>query len=197
MKRQTVGILSLIAVIVICLCAFFGLAFLYLALDYKSSASSEKASGTVENIPYTSVSESVTVKYIFSDGTSALLKLDFSSEKLTAFLSYENISEPDYELQPLSGAAAGFIDRLGGVELQFENRVLRYTGEQAVRLTENGTVSKKDILRAVFDKIALSGITRSQLTFLLQNSKTQLTVPICYSWPEWLKEICARAEIYE
>ena len=83
------------------------------------------------------------------------------------------------------------------MELTQDGRVLRYTGSQAVKLAAENAVETADILQAVFDKIAGQGVTRAQLTYLLENSQTDLTVPICFSWPEWLRQLCANAEIIE
>lgn len=194
MKKQRLKIIGLCTVIAVCLCAFAGMGLIYLKID---GSSSEEAAESEENMPYSSVPAEVTVKYVFSDKTDALLYLEFSAERLTAVLGADEAAEYDYELQPLSGTAAGFIDRLGGLEILSDNKVLRYTGSQAVKLLSENAVEKKAVLQAVFEKIASQGITRSQLTFLLQNSKTELTVPLCYSWPEWLRPLCANAVIEE
>lgn len=186
--------MGLCAVIAACTVAFVGCGWLYLRLDgvgKKETVNSEKT------VPYSSVPESVSLRYIFSNRSEAVIYLEFSAGKLTAVLKPDSSAEADYELQPLSGTAAGFIDRLGGIEVSQNGRILRYTGAQAVNLLSDGAVGENELLRAVFDKIALQGITRAQLTFLLQNSRTDLTVPLCYSWPEWLKDICANAEIIQ
>ncbi len=191
MKKQRLKIIFLCGVIAVCLSAFAGLGWIYLVNNKDAANTAESA----DKMPYSSVPGSVTVKYVFSDRSSALLYLEFSAGRLTAVIGADENAGYDYELQPLSGTAAGFIDRLGGIEIMFDNKILRYTGSQTVKLLSENAVGKKEIMEAVFNRIASQGITRGQLTFLLQNSKTGLTIPLCYSWPEWLKDLCANADI--
>lgn len=195
MKKQTGRILILCTVILLCMCAFVGCGYLYLELD--SRLRTQSADTRPSAVPYSTVPESAVIRFFLSEHTHMLLQLDFKGGRLSAELSPEPNAPADYTLQPDSGALAGFIDRLGGVELTQEGRVLRYTGSQAVKLAAENAVETADILQAVFDKIAGQGVTRAQLTYLLENSQTDLTVPICFSWPEWLRQLCANAEIIE
>lgn len=183
----------LAAVIAVCIFAFAGLGWIYLRLEGRSE---KRTVSEAENkIPYSSVPQEADILYTFSNRTQALLSLNFAEGTVTAALEPAPDAFFDYELQPLSGAVEGFIDRLGGLEVEQGGKILRYTGSQAVKLLADGAVGEEELLRAAFDKIAQNGITRSQITFLLQNSRTDLTVPICYSWPEWLKELCANSSI--
>lgn len=193
LKKQSAKITVLCITIAICIFLFAGFGWIYLKLN--STAQLKNASVSETEIPYFSVPRNTSVLYIFSNKSTALLILDFAEKKLTAVLNPDSSIDYDYTLQPLSGTSDGFIDRLGGLELEQNGKIFRYTGSQAVKLLANGAINEEPLLRAVFNRIAVLGLTRSQMTFLLQNSKTELTVPICYSWPEWLCELCANAEI--
>ena len=73
----------------------------------------------------------------------------------------------------------GFIDRIGGIELQ----AMRYTGVQVTEQLKHSVDNdlRRNIISAVFEKLALNGLTSENLVFIIENSTTDFSFPDGYS----------------
>ena len=194
MKTKTKQIIVLTAIITLSICAFIGCSFVYIYL--KSNLSAEYTDKTQSLIPYSNVPKAATISFIFPDDSGMLLTLDFENGSIGADFSKDR-SGADFTVKTENETISGFIDRIGGIEIPLDGTVYRYTGLQAVRLSQNGYVTKPQVVKAVFSKIAANGITRDQLKYLFSHSHTELTMAQYYSWPEWLKEMCVNTHLTE
>jgi hypothetical protein len=100
--------------------------------------------------------------------------------------------ESDYEL------LAYIIDIAGGIDLTFNDETLRYTGVQVTDILTH-TADRKDLRRqvitAILKKIKNTGFQKEDFLYIIENSKTNLTIPDCYYWSDYIKTICNNMQI--
>ena len=191
MKR----IITVFSVFIICT-AIFTLSG-YLFLDHSSKVSSA-TDRTLTNIPYSSAPSNSAVIVSFKEKT-ILFMLDFSHNKLLA-LTQADEHEYYLEKEPFYMALdeytlSRFINRIGGIETMQNGVKTRLTGIQTVKLLNNNSQNKTEILSCVLDTVSKTGLTLHDLVFLIENSDTDLTVPDCFDWPERLKGLFQNCEI--
>jgi hypothetical protein len=128
--------------------------------------------------------------------------LDFYYKKLNIIFDAESfvwedsiMGYPiDYNLQLDSDVFAEIVDFVGGVELENDEGVLRYTGVQIVDMMTYSNDYKRNergIIRKVIEKIGENGLTKEELFYIIENSETEITVPVCYYWTDYIKELCS------
>ena len=81
---------------------------------------------------------------------------------------------------------------MGGLDIDLGDGAMNYSGAQITdmlsRTVEYNELCRK-IVTAFFDKVSRYGIERSDLVYIIENCNTDLTVPKCYYWPKYLKEL--------
>ncbi len=85
------------------------------------------------------------------------------------------------------------IDELNGIELTQGGESLRYTGVQVTEMLSymaDTIEMEREILTALTQKIAQNGFDRQSFLELIENSETDLTVPECYFWSDYLIALC-------
>lgn len=128
--------------------------------------------------------------------------LDFYYKKLNVIYDAESfVGEDsimgypiDYKIKLDSDVYAEIIDFVGGIELENEEEILRYTGVQIVDMMTYSADYKKrerEIIRKIIDKIGKNGFGRQDFLYIIENSETDITVPVCYYWSDYFKEICS------
>lgn len=127
--------------------------------------------------------------------------LDFYYKKLNVIFDAESFSTDDnimgypidYSLKLDDELFAQIIDLVGGVELQTEEGILRYTGVQIVDMMNYSTDFKRyerEIIRKIFEKIGENGFSKQDFLYIIEKGDTAITVPICYYWTDYIKELC-------
>lgn len=132
------------------------------------------------------------------------LYLDFSESKLNVLLNVPKNYEKtihgysaDFTVKAESFLVSELIDRIGGIDLKLQDEHLRYTGVQIVELLENEDISKREVVTAIFNKIGKSGLTKSDFIFIIENCETNITIPDCYHWPNYIKTMCENLKIMD
>lgn len=187
----------------ICLCVgiiFVGAGYLYLNREL----------GEVENkvpsVPYyQSAPDNKGVMFDIS-GERCLFYMDFERRQLTVI--YDDNNTPlggylygytvDYEIEGDYDLLAGIIDILGGLELENEEGILRYTGVQVTDIlmhTADNENFIRDIVSEILHKVSKNGFGNEDFLYIIENSKTNLTVPDCYYWRDYISEICSNVQI--
>ena len=85
------------------------------------------------------------------------------------------------------------IDAVGGIALKIGEETLSLTGVQVSNILETNTEReelRREIAEQIILKISKQGFDRENVLYIIENSKTDLTVPDCYYWSEHLKEVC-------
>lgn len=200
-KRKTV--LSLIAIILACCLIFFGSAYLYLVYDRNRASSRTEIKNS--SVPYlAALPENAGLLFSFPDDSAALFYLDFTAKRLTVVPIDDRVTaSTSYYGYPVTYTVkagypliTGIIDRVGGIELDLGEGILRYTGVQVTALLSvdaDAAAMRCAVLQAVISKISVSGLTRQDFVYIIGNSETDLTVPDCYPWPEHLPALCKNA----
>ena len=160
---------------------------------------------TEESIPYEMTREDCGLLFKTISGLKILFYLDFNDLQTTVLVI--NDQEPykteyagysvDYTLEAGRELVEGMIDRIGGIELELEGERLRYTGVHVTELLSRdvGTTLKIDIITAICKKISQNGLKTDDFVFMIENTKTELAVPDCYTWHEDIDVMFSRANI--
>ena len=185
-------------VIFFCFIMFFGGSYAYLWSNLKET---EKSADTKDfNVPYSSVPADCGLLINAPLNQKWLIYLDFT-ETVCTVISCDDIKQDakmhlgysiDYTITLDYDIIAGIIDRIGGIELESNGELLRYTGIQVVDLIYvNGeNISARDIISAIFYAISKNGFSKSDFVYIIDNGNTDLTVPICFDWPLYIKSLC-------
>lgn len=197
------GILKAFFTSVVCSAVFLAAAFVYLNMEVKS----EKTEAKDYTVPYTqSTPDDCGVLVAFPDESGCLIYFDFTKSSITALFcddvdsvqnQYKGYSV-NYNLEADYDLLSGIIDRCGGIDLDITEDVLRYTGLQITDIlstkVDTNTI-RALIAKAVFRAIGENGIDSELLVYVIENSNTDLTVPVCLNWHEYLKDMCQNATV--
>lgn len=193
MKRKTKIFLTSFTVSICSLLIFMAIGFLYL----------ESINKTVENksekVPYYQLPENKGI-LLDIDGSKTLIYMNFEKNNLSVI--YPDMEEEiydyeiDYKIKSDYKIVEEIIDILGGIDLKMSEETYNYTGAQVVDLiskTEDIEPLKKTVTEKVIEKIGERGMTLEEFVYIIENSETNLTIPDCYTWPEYMSEICKNA----
>lgn len=181
-------------------CIFFGASYFYL---YESLKNEEKAADIKQNnIPYSEISENRGLLFRIN-GKKVLFFLDFQQE-ISYIVNIDNNDDilDDYAGYPIDYkfdidyyVLSSVVDRIGGLDLEIKNEILRYTGVQVCDIinTDYSPDIPLKIVSAVCKKISETGFSNDDFVFLIDNTNTALTVPECLYWQEYIKSVFANA----
>ena len=195
MKKKIKDTVKIIAICLICGAFFVLSGYFYLNDKIKP------AENHTESVPYSAEVPENTGVLLDISGNRTLFYFNFEDRTLSAVLIGENEKDNDnYFGYPVNftvkgdyGLVAGIIDRIGGIELTENGETLRLTGVQVAdmltRTVDDGSL-KREVISAAFSQIAKSGFERDCFVYIIENSKTDITVPDCYRWHEYMSELC-------
>ena len=95
---------------------------------------------------------------------------------------------------------AGIVDAVGGIELEYGDEELFYTGVQVENILTSkiiDTDTRAEIIEKILSKIAKNGFFREDFLYLTENSETNLTVPDCYYWQDFISDVCKTVRIHD
>jgi hypothetical protein len=172
-----------------CLVLFIGLGYYYI------DSHDIKVENNVESVPYyTQTTDNKCVMFVF--GTKCVYTyLDFENSRVLVILDNSNISEMGYEIDYTVEANYMLIseicDYFEGVNLTIDAETLRYTGNQVVELlsTSGDYNLRKNIICAIFEKMAQQGVEANFFNSIINESKTNLKMPDCYFWCDFMDDI--------
>ena len=197
MVKKMKGFLAAAMICIICSIIFIGIGYLYI------SASLKQTENKSEQIPYTEKVDNACILFEL-EGNKSLIFLDFENSSVTYMNANEKlISEDmccgysiDYRVLADYSLVSNVIDKLGGIELEIENKKYNYMGVQAKELIETTpdiTLLRKQIAKAIFEKISAVSFSRSDFAYIIENSSTTLTVPDIFYLEKYIKETCKNA----
>lgn len=175
---------------------YFFVTFGYVILSgYLGNISIAQVEG--EKIPYyDEILENTTLLFTINE-TKTLFNLDFQKEELNILFcdreegyyikgyAVDFYVEADYDL------ICGIIDNLGGIEIEINNEKLNYTGTQIIDLLKiENLISREDLIKKIVEKIANNGFYREDFIYIIENSETNITIPDCYDWEIYIKNLC-------
>jgi len=172
-----------------CLVLFIGLGYYYI------KSHDIRVENEVESVPYyTQTPDSKGVLFKFSKG-SVYTYLDFDLSTVTVILNPESVDDmgytTDYTVNANYSLIAYMCDYFDGINLTLNAETLRYTGNQVVELIINDTSTELRIkvIDAIFRKINGEGIGVDFLNSIVTKSETNLKIPDCYFWAEFMDDI--------
>ena len=190
---------------VICTSLFLGASFGYLKynLNMKTINTEQKQGG----IPYKKTPSNCGVSFVFENDSACILYLDFKKtcinvidipefdEKIYLYNGFTN----DYQIYFTDELLCGIIDRIGGIDLTFEEETLRYTGSQVIEylLKDNTNKVKRQIISQIFEKISKNDFSKDDFVYIIENSKTNLRLIDCIYWIGYLKDMSATVNFIE
>ena len=172
-----------------CLVLFIGLGYYYI------DSHDIKVENNVESVPYyTQTPDNKGVMFVF--GTKCVYTyLDFENSRVLVILDNSNIAEMGYEIDYTVEAnymlIAEICDYFEGVNLTIDAETLRYTGNQVVELlsTSGDYNLRENIIFAIFEKMAQQGVEANFFNSIINESKTNLKMPDCYFWCDFMDDI--------
>ena len=190
MKRKTKIFLTSFTVSICSLLIFMATGFFYL------QSTNETVENKTEKVPFYQVPENKGI-LLDIDGIKTLFYMNFEKNNLSVI--YPDMEEEiydyeiDYKIKSDYKIVEEIIDILGGIDLKISEETYNYTGAQVVDLiskTEDIEPLKKTVTEKVIEKIGERGMTLEEFVYIIENSETNLTIPDCYTWPEYMSEIC-------
>ncbi len=200
LKKKTALFLKTVGVCVFCLSLFVGVGYFY--LDSKTQ--------TVQN-------EAPSVPYYSSVPENAGVLLDIAGSKTLYYLDFENMTmavifadneaidnneiygyQVDYTVMADYPLLASIVDMAGGINLEAEGEMLSFTGVQVADMLSVSTdfdTLRREVTKKTLDGIRQNGMEKEDLLYIIENSETDLTVPDCYFWADYIKDICKTVRI--
>lgn len=183
---------------------FSASAYAYLYTSLKSDDS--KADTKEESIPYYSLPYNCGVMFALPGGGGCLMYLDFEKSSVQVYFtdSYdrERIRYGDYTVDYTVKLdyelIAGIVDRVGGITMDIDGETLRLTGIQTVDIiteTPESDDIKRKIISQILLQISKNGFSKEDFVYIIENSGTDLLVPDCFYWQDYIAELCENAVI--
>jgi hypothetical protein len=196
-KKRVLNILKTVWVSALCLVVFVAGGYFY--LDNANKPTEIKQ----ENVPYRQLPENCGI-LVESESGKTLFYMDFETESLKVVGAEEiTLSAVEFGGYPVNYRLntdyimlEGFVDRLGGIDIEIESETLNYSGAQVSEIIKYNTVPTeiyRSIIKGLVERIANSGIATADLVFIIENSATDLEVGECYFWAEYMKNMCSNA----
>lgn len=179
---------------------FFFSSYVYLNLNLNNDT--QTADQKDYTVPYEQIPQNACVAFVLPSDNAYFVHLDFKSRDIKLVMA-ENFSTKsqsyygytaDYTVECDYQLLAGIIDRVGGVNLTFENETLRYTGIQVIDLIATGSLNKikRPLLAEIFKQIAKNGFSKEDLVYIIENGESDLSVVDCIYWLDYIVNMSSR-----
>lgn len=158
----------------------FLVGYLYLNSQLERIYTSNKT----ESVPYYQTPENKTFLINICQD-SVLINFDFQESIVNVFLQPEISSAQtevygykiDYQLNGDYGFVGYIVDSVGGISLERNDEILRYTGTQITEMLEYSNVSKElklEIIKKTILSVSGIGFTKENLLYIIENYTTDL-----------------------
>ncbi len=146
------------------------------------------------------------IMFLWEEGGGEIVYLDFEQCEIVVTILPENCDENAalvYGYRDFEAVKANYllivslVDRLGGIEVIKNGEALRLTGAQIASFVGQGEdfATKREVISAIFQKIAISGFSNNDFMFIINNSNTTLSFPDCYGWDGKIAEMAKNTKI--
>lgn len=170
---------------------------------YLNRQSTQKVQNEVSSVPYYSYTPE-NCGLLISIGTDKLLVyMDFEDTVITVISADEIDREAqeiygysiDYKLECQYDVVERIVDVAGGIELELEGELLNCTGVQVVEILSNNADEnfKNEVTRKIIENLSENDFKKEDILYIIEHSRTNLTVPDCYFWDEYIKDLCKNA----
>lgn len=172
-------------------CVLVSAGYFYLERSIKAPADT-----SAEKVPYyQEAPENIGVLFnIFENKT--LMYFDFTNETTAVvFVDGLPLSDNIYGYEVTNQISANYdtlgsvVDIVGGIDLETDGQLLNFTGTQISHLlkTTRSTLDlRREIITQIFEKISSKGFSLEDMLYIIKNSETDLSVPQCYTFIDYL-----------
>lgn len=198
LKSNAKRFLKLFFIYFLCAVVFIFVGFIYIKNNQIKKVQSETPS--VPYYSYTPENKGI----LLSIGTDkTLFYLNFR-EKVISIVFADEISDSaeelygytiDYFVKSDYGIVEWIVDSVDGIELEANGEVLNSTGVQVVDILSSSADDslRYEITKKIIKKIGEKGFEKEGFLYIIENSKTNLTIPDCYFWYEFIPNLCKNA----
>ena len=183
-----------------CLVLFFGISYGY--LRYHINKTLSEVDQKDYTIPYERRHDNKGIAFIFPDNSATLVYLDFESLciRLLDIPQFEsqkvqyNGYTADYTVKMNLALVEGIVDRVGGVDLEIDGAMMRYTGAQIaeqITIPDNNEL-KQQLLLQIFEQIQKNNFSKEEFVYIIENSENNLSFIDCIFWIEYLDDMSSR-----
>ena len=183
-------------IILFCGVLFFGISYTYLYFNFKETAAADQKD---YNVPYKNLPDNVGVSFLLPDSSALLMYFDFENN----IINVVNIEQYDFTNDLYYGYTANFIvqldyyliaeiiDRVGGVNIELNGEVLRYTGVQIMDLISSNITDdlKPKIITSIFNQISQNKLSTEDFLYIIENSEGDLEVVDCIYWLDYATDM--------
>ena len=183
------GIFKRIFIAVFCGVLFFSAAYLY--LDTSVGKASFKTNQKDEETPYKLLPQNSGIVFVLPDDSAVMAYLDFENNCInlvdvqqydpdqTVYYGYP----AQYNVQVSYALIEGLVDRIGGINLEYQGQSLRFTGRQTVEIIKQNNIKeiKRQLIFEIFNCIAKNNFSKSDFVYIIENSIT---------WVEYIRDMC-------
>ncbi len=175
---------------------FFGVSYAYLHYNINKVTQIEQKDYTV---PYKHIPDNAGIGFLLPDSSAVLVYLNFENNCINV-VNIENYDTSndlyygytvDYTVEVDYPFIGEMVDRVGGINIQVNGEELRYTGVQVVELIRENKNSniKSQIITEVFRQISNNGFSKENFVYIIQNTKTDLSLLDCIYWMDYIDNI--------
>lgn len=190
MKKRTT--LAVLVASTLSLGCFLICGILLMPADIGATPDAGPVDDPISGVEYYSSAQNCGLLCIYEDGSGALLYLDFEKGGITAELYNDHAREQaissrfpvNYTLQADADFLTRFCDRIGGIDLSEGGGKRRYfsAGLRQKLSEKTDSEGRAEIISAFFERIAKMGLSSGDFMFIIEETKTNLSYPVCYGW---------------
>lgn len=179
---------------------FFGISYGY--LRYHINKTLTEADQKEYAVPYERRPDNKGIAFVFPDNSATLVFLDFENlcirlldiPQFEAQKTEYNGYTVDYEVEMNLTLVEGIVDRVGGIDLEIDGVVMRYTGVQVAELisAKDGNSLKQQLLSQIFEQIEKNNFSKEDFVYIIENSENNLSFIDCIFWLDYLKDMSGR-----
>lgn len=202
MIKLNIKIKNTLKTVIICL---FSGAFFVLCGYFYLQTSTTETDNLVSDIPYSSSNVQNAGILLDICDSKTFIYLDFEGNDLLVIFPDESVDDMqnnlygysvNYKIKGDYLLVADIVDLLDGIEMTQNEETLRFTGIQISDMlarSEKNSELKKQVISEIFKKIGERGFEKSGFVYIIENSQTNLTVPDCYFWSDYISGVCKNA----
>ena len=172
----------------------------YAYLDYNLNRQTAEADRKDYTVPYEQKLENAGIVFLLPDGSAVLAYLDFENDCINVINieRYDSGNDlyygytADFTVETDYKLIGGIIYRIGGVNIEIDGEILRYTGIQVIDLISQNSNDniKNQIIIGIFEQISKNNFSKDDLLYIIENSNSSLTVIDCVYWLDHIGQIC-------
>lgn len=184
-------------ILFLCGTVFFVSSFFY--LNFKLKESEIKTDNAEHNIPYFYCPQNCGIMIFLPNEKNVLFYLDFEQE-MSYIININNYKDSldsyvgypiDYNLTVDYYTLSLIFDRVGGIDLQIGDEIFRYTGIQVCDMLSGDSEGDfhLKVITAFCERLSTNGFSGEDFKFLLSHSATDLKMPVCLYWQDYIESM--------